>query len=107
MTKIIKTDFKEKVRSVVCAIPKGYVLTYKDVALFAGFPGAARAVGTLMKNNFATQVPCHRVVRSDGKVGEYNRGGTKSKVNKLRAEGAYKSNASLRYWKPKINQIPK
>ena len=58
------------------------------VAERAGYPGAARAVGTVMKNNYDPTVPCHRVVRSDGRAGAYNRGGEEAKKELLRAEGA-------------------
>lgn len=81
-----KTLFAEKVWKVVCAIPKGQVLTYAAVAKKAGFPGAARAVGSLMKKNFDQARPCHRVIRSDGTLGEYNRGAA-AKVRILRSEG--------------------
>lgn len=80
--------FKEKVLKIVSKIPKGSVLTYGQVAEKAGSPGAARAVGSIMKANFNTKIPCHRVIRSDGKAGEYNRGGSKEKTRKLRQEGA-------------------
>ena len=79
-------SFSQKVWEVVCAIPKGQVLTYAEVAKHAGFLGAARAVGTLMKKNFDGTRPCHRVIRSDGTLGQYNRG-AKNKERILRSEG--------------------
>ncbi len=85
----IKT-FTEKVLDVVRKIPKGSVLTYKQVAERAGSPGASRAVGSIMKSNYLLDVPCHRVIKSDGSVGEYNRGGTKAKIALLKKEGAMK-----------------
>jgi len=81
------TAFSDKVKKIVSRIPKGTVLTYGEVAKKAGKPGAARAVGTIMKGNYDPKVPCHRVIRSDGKIGEYNRGGPKAKVALLRKEG--------------------
>jgi len=81
-------DFADNVRAVVRQIPKGQAATYGTVAAMAGKPGAARAVGTIMKNNYDPTVPCHRVVRSDGKIGEYNRGGPEAKRKLLQAEGA-------------------
>ena len=66
------SQFQEKVISVVRKIPKGDTLSYNEVAIIAGSPGAARAVGTIMKNNKDKSIPCHRVIRSDGKVGGYN-----------------------------------
>jgi len=80
--------FTEKVREVVRKIPKGSLMTYGGVAKAAGRPGAARAVGTVMANNFDPTVPCHRVIRSDGKLGDYNRGGTAKKRALLIKEGA-------------------
>lgn len=78
--------FKEKVIDVVKKIPRGSVLTYSEVARRAGSPGAARAVGSIMKGNFNNTVPCHRVIRSDGTAGKYNRGDIE-KVKKLKSEG--------------------
>lgn len=86
-TKKNQASFSQKVWEVVCAIPKGQVLTYGEVASRAGFFGAARAVGTLMKKNFDDTRPCHRVIRSDGMLGQYNRG-ARTKERILRAEGA-------------------
>ncbi len=80
--------FKEKVLDIVRKIPKGKTLTYKEVAIKAGSPNAARAVGSIMKSNFRPDVPCHRVIRSDGVIGQYNRGGPSEKYRKLVAEGA-------------------
>ena len=82
-----KSSFKEKVLSVVSKIPKGKTLTYKEVAERAGSPGASRSVGSILKKNYDPDIPCHRVIRSDGVTGEYNRG-RKEKVRKLKAEGA-------------------
>ncbi len=82
--------FSERVREVVSKIPKGKVLTYKEVATKAGKPNASRAVGTIMSKNFDPQIPCHRVIRSDGKIGNYNRGGQSAKTKLLKSEGAIK-----------------
>lgn len=81
-------SFADRVRDVVRSIPKGQMMTYGAVAKKAGAPGAARAVGTIMANNFDKTVPCHRVIRSDGKIGEYNRGGAAAKRRLLIKEGA-------------------
>ena len=63
-------------------------MTYKQVAIKAGSPNASRAVGSVMKGNYDPKIPCHRVIRSDGKIGDYNRGGSSEKLRKLRAERA-------------------
>lgn len=80
--------FAEHVRAIVKQVPKGQTRSYGEIATIAGRPGAARAVGTIMKNNYDPTVPCHRVIRADGKLGEYNRGGPSKKCELLRAEGA-------------------
>jgi methylated-DNA-[protein]-cysteine S-methyltransferase len=84
----MKDTFAQKVYAVVKKIPRGSVMTYAGVAKKAGKPGAARAVGTLMAHNANKSIPCHRVIRSDGKIGEYNGLQGKSKKELLRAEGA-------------------
>lgn len=87
MMKEATNTFTDRVLEVVRSIPKGSVLTYGAVAECAGSKGAARAVGTIMKRSYDPGVPCHRVIRSDGGVGEYNRGGAKQKIKILREEG--------------------
>lgn len=83
------SPFARKVYAVVARIPRGQTRTYGQVAAAAGHPGAARAVGTLMSRNLdAKRVPCHRVVRADGKVGDYAFGGPKRKLELLKKEGA-------------------
>ena len=81
-------SFKEKVFEVVKRIPKGKTLTYKQVATKVGSPNASRAVGSILKTNFDPKIPCHRVIRSDGKMGGYNRGGIKAKLQILKKEKA-------------------
>ena len=73
------SEFKQKVFNVVKSIPKGKTLTYKEVAVLAGNPKASRAVGAVLKTNYDPHIPCHRVVRSDGSLGGYNRGAQKKK----------------------------
>lgn len=80
--------FTDRVRAIVRKIPPGKTYTYKQVATAAGNPGAARAVGTIMSHNFDPAIPCHRVIRSDGKIGNYNRGGTMVKTKLLQQEKA-------------------
>ncbi len=79
--------FADCVREAVRQIPKGETRSYGEVAAAIGHPGAARAVGTIMRDNYDSTVPCHRVIRADGKIGEYNRGGPEKKRALLRAEG--------------------
>ena len=84
------SNFTDLVRTIVRKIPKGKTLTYGQVAALAGKPMAARAVGMIMSKNFDPNIPCHRVVRADGTVGDYNRGGAARKMKLLREEGAIK-----------------
>ena len=67
-------SFKKKVFAIVRRISKGKTLTYGEVARRAGNAGAARAVGAVLKTNYDPNIPCHRVIRSDGTLGGYNRG---------------------------------
>ncbi|MBI5732676.1 MGMT family protein [Candidatus Jorgensenbacteria bacterium] len=81
------TLFAKKAYRVVKNIPKGKVSTYQAVARAIHKPRASRAVGHALKcNPYAPQVPCHRVIRSDGTVGGYARG-AKKKIEFLKQEG--------------------
>lgn len=80
-------SFAEKCYSVLRKVPRGKVTTYAELARSVGSPKAARAVGNAMNRNpFAPKVPCHRVVKSNGKVGGFA-SGTKKKTEMLKAEG--------------------
>lgn len=81
--------FKNRVLQIVADIPKGQVLTYLQVAKMAGNPKAARAVGNILQLNYlknGANIPCHRVVRSDRKIGDFALG-TVDKENLLLGEG--------------------
>ncbi len=83
------TDFQIDVLLATMKIPKGEVATYKEVARMAGHPNAYRAAGTaLRKNPLAPMIPCHRVIKSDGSLGNYSSGGTKRKKAILQKENA-------------------
>ena len=83
------TKFQIKVWKYLSKIPKGKVKTYKQVAIAIKSPKSARAVANACaKNPYAPQIPCHRVVRSDGGLGGYSgTGGLKTKKNLLKKEG--------------------
>lgn len=66
--------FRKKVLEIVRGIPEGKTLSYKEVALRAGNEKAARAVGAILHKNFDPNIPCHRVIQSNGGIGGYNRG---------------------------------
>ena len=82
-------SFTTSVHSIVRRIPHGQTLTYKEVAAKAGRPKAFRAVGNILNKNYDPKIPCHRVVRSDGFVGQYNRGGSTEKIRILKNEGVF------------------
>lgn len=80
-------SFQKDVLEVVSKIPEGRVATYKTVAEALGNPKAYRAVGNVLANNpKPVEIPCHRVVKSDGKIGGYAMGSEKKK-ELLRSEG--------------------
>ena len=87
--KLKGTDFQVKVWKYLLKIPKGKVKTYKQVAIAIKNPFSARAVGNAVgKNPYAPQIPCHRVIKSDGSLGGYsNKGGVKTKKKLLKKEG--------------------
>ena len=79
-------SFNEKCYELLKKVPKGKVTTYKALAR-ALKSKAYRAVGNAMnKNPYAPQVPCHRVINSDGKLGGFA-SGLKNKISMLKAEG--------------------
>ena len=81
-----KTPFERDVIIEVAKIPYGTVKTYKEISKSIKST-AYRAVGTAIGNNpFPIVIPCHRVIRSDGKIGGF-RGGTPMKVEILKKEG--------------------
>lgn len=83
------TSFQKKVWKALLTIPKGQIRSYEWVAKKIGAPRAVRAVGTAVgKNPFAPHVPCHRVIRKNGSLGNYSGpGGIKQKIFLLTQEG--------------------
>ena len=80
------TNFQQKIYRIAKSIPVGRVLAYQQVAEKLGNAKSARAVGNALNKNRDKSIPCHRVVRSDGRVGGYNRG-LLAKIKILRNEG--------------------
>lgn len=82
-------DFQTAVIEAVCQIPPGQTRTYAEVARAAGYPRAYRAIGNALHRIWQTDrgqtIPCHRVVRSDGRVGGYA-GGINEKRQRLARE---------------------
>ncbi len=90
------TEFQESALKLVSKVPRGRVATYKELARALGRPRAWRAVGNaLAKNPRPGVVPCHRVVRSDGRVGGYSLG-RERKEKLLGEEGVKVENGKLR-----------
>lgn len=93
--------FAEKVFEAVCKIPKGKVTTYKQIAIYAGSPGACRAVGNILhRNPTPIVVPCHRVVNSNGRLApEFAFGGFEMQKELLNRE-----NVTVKDWRVDLNK---
>lgn len=89
VNKLKGTLFQKKVWAALTTIPKGKTITYKELAKKIGKPKATRAVANAVgANPCAPNIPCHRVIRSDGKLGGYSGvGGVKTKLSLLKKEG--------------------
>ena len=87
--KLKGTKFEIKVWEEIKKIPKGSVKTYKEIGTILGKPNSSRAVANACaKNPFIIEIPCHRVIRSDGMLGGYSgKGGIKKKRELLIREG--------------------
>ena len=81
------SEFAEKVLAVVKQIPEGKVMSYKEVAMEAGSPKAYQAVGNILNKNRDPDIPCHRVIRANGRIGGYAFG-EQNKIKILHNEGA-------------------
>ena len=82
------TNFQIQVWSEISKIPFGKTKTYKEIAVSIGKPNSARAVANACgKNPYPIDIPCHRVIRSDGNIGGYSGdGGIKKKMQLLKSE---------------------
>ena len=91
MSKLTGTDFQIKVWIYLKKIPKGKVKTYLEVAKAIRKPKAFRAVANAVgKNPYPPKIPCHRVIRSDGKIGGYSgKGGIREKRRLLASENIF------------------
>ncbi len=89
------TAFTRRVLALVRGVPPGRVVTYGDLARLAGRPGAARAVGNIMREAGVPGLPYHRVIAAGGKLGGY--GGQEGlKQALLRQEGVPVSRGRVR-----------
>ena len=87
--KLKGTKFQLQVWEEIKKISKGNVKTYKEIACLLGKPNSSRAVANACaKNPLIIEIPCHRVIRSDGSLGGYSgNGGIKKKMQLLIEEG--------------------
>ncbi|MDD5134918.1 MAG: MGMT family protein [Phycisphaerae bacterium] len=85
------SQFAQKILKTCMKVRPGRTITYSQLAKNAGFTRASRAAGSVLaKNQFPLIIPCHRVIRSDGKIGNFSApGGTKTKTKMLEYEIAF------------------
>jgi methylated-DNA-[protein]-cysteine S-methyltransferase len=84
----LSSGFRRQILDELTHVPYGQVVSYQQLATRAGNPKASRAVGSAMATNpLPIVVPCHRVIRTDGSIGQYG-GGVPMKVRLLELEGA-------------------
>lgn len=94
--------FENLVYQATKKIPKGKISTYSQIAFYIGKPKSYRAVGNaLNKNPFAPEVPCHRVVKSDGLLGGFAYGINKKRIL-LKQEGIGLKNNRVLNFKEKL-----
>jgi len=75
------TNFQIKVWEALLQIPAGSVVSYENVAIHIGMPGASQAVGNaISKNPIPVLIPCHRVIRKSGELGDYRWGANRKKA---------------------------
>ena len=82
-----KKSVKDRVLEFLTKIPKGKIVTYKDIAKKLGVENGSRAIGRILNSNQEPKTfPCYKVVKSDGSLGGYS-GGTKRKMSLLKHDG--------------------
>jgi AraC family transcriptional regulator of adaptative response/methylated-DNA-[protein]-cysteine methyltransferase len=78
---VLGTAFQLKVWEALLRVPSGTVVSYEDIAVQIGLPGAARAVGNAIgRNLLPVIIPCHRVIRQSGEIGGYRWGTARKKA---------------------------
>jgi methylated-DNA-[protein]-cysteine S-methyltransferase len=102
------TEFQRRIIAECRAIRYGQTRSYGELAQLAGFPRAARAVGSTMAGNrFPILVPCHRVINGDGSLGQYgSAGGVRTKRRMLALEGVHPKAAGRASGVPPIRKRP-
>ena len=95
-------DLDRRVYKKLLNVPKGKVTTYGELAKAVGLKNGQRAIGKIMnKNPFPVIIPCHRVVKSDGKVGGYFYG-QNVKTKMLSEEGIQIENGKIQGWEKSV-----
>lgn len=95
-------DLQRKVYRKLLSVPKGKVTTYGELAKAIGLPNGQRVIGQIMnKNPFPVIIPCHRVVKSDGKIGGYFYG-EDVKTNMLSKEGVSIKGGKILNWEKAV-----
>lgn len=100
----MESGFRRKVFGACARIRKGRVSTYSEIANAIGKPGASRAVGNALNKNRSAKVPCHRVVRSDGRIGGFAHGSGK-KIQMLRKEGILIEKGKIKNFEKKFMRL--
>lgn len=91
------TAFQVRVWRALLEIPRGCVVSYGQLATSLGMPGAARSVGSaIAQNPLAYLVPCHRVIRETGVIGEYHWGRVRKRAILVWEDAAYRAGETLR-----------
>ncbi len=95
----------QQVYKKLTEVPQGKVTTYGELANAVGLKNGQRVIGQIMKKNpYPSIIPCHRVVKSDGKVGGYAYGGD-VKTNMLRQEGIKIQDGKILDWNKKFHRF--
>jgi len=98
-------SLEQQVYKKLTEVPQGKITTYGELAKAVGLKNGQRMIGQIMKKNpYPGIIPCHRVVKSDGKIGGYAYGGA-VKTNMLRIEGIQVQNGKILDWHNKIHKF--
>ncbi|MEE8180341.1 MAG: MGMT family protein [Nitrosopumilaceae archaeon] len=98
-------NLDQQVYKKLTQVPQGKVTTYSELANAVGLKNGQRVIGQIMKKNpYPSIIPCHRVVKSDGKVGGYAYGDD-VKTNMLRKEGIKIQNGKILDWNKKFHKF--
>ncbi len=96
------SKLEHRVYQKLLKVPKGKVTTYGELANAVGLENGQRVIGQIMnKNPFPVIIPCHRVVKSDGKIGGYYYG-EKVKTKMLSDEGVLVKNGKIQDWEKTV-----